>query len=204
MLVQPRGACCVHVGVRDAAATSLRLTSHSRICSAATFVDIVKFAVRGLPRQRSHALAKDFLELRKAASERLRRAACVCVLLVRCSPWRACAAPRPRAYALLGREAPDFALQAVVGQQRAPVRASRRSRGAELLGQPLRAVRRAARCAGSQSRDLRSAGLQVFGIGVDDDQARALEFARAQSVAFRCCSIRRRREPRVTRWTICR
>ncbi len=42
-----------------------------------------------------------------------------------------------------------------------------------------------------------SAGLKIFGVGVDDDAARSTEFAAARSRSpFRCCSIRARESAR--------
>lgn len=88
------------------------------------------------------------------------------------------------AYALLGREAPDFALHAVAGDN---VRLSEH-RGevvvlsfwgsrCSLCGTQLAALDRSL-------KTYESAGLRIFGVEVDDDPARALEFAKAQSVAF--------------------
>jgi peroxiredoxin len=66
-------------------------------------------------------------------------------------------------YFLLGHEAPDFALHAVAGSN---VRLSEHRGDVVVL-------------------TYRSAGLQMYGINVDDDQTRALEFARGgQTVSF--------------------
>jgi peroxiredoxin len=87
-------------------------------------------------------------------------------------------------YRLIGREAPDFALHALVGSN---VRLS------EALGDVVVVTFWGSRCGpcGTQlvalSRSLAtysSVGLRVFGVGVDDDQVRALEYAKAQSVSF--------------------
>jgi peroxiredoxin len=95
------------------------------------------------------------------------------------SPARA-AAPYP----LLGREAPDFALHALVGSN---VRLS------EHLGDVVVVSFWGSRCGpcGMQldalNRSLatyQSAGLRVFAVSVDDDQARALEYAKGQSVTY--------------------
>ena len=88
------------------------------------------------------------------------------------------------AYGLLGREAPDFGLHAVAGSN---VRLS------EYRGEVVVLSFWGSRCAPCRTqlaaldkslRTYQSAGLRVFGINVDDDQARALEFAKSQSVGF--------------------
>jgi peroxiredoxin len=88
------------------------------------------------------------------------------------------------AYVLLGHEAPDFALHAVAGGN---IRLS------EHRGDVVVITFWGSRCTpcraqiASLERSLatyRSAGLQVYGINVDDDQTRALEFARGQAVTF--------------------
>ncbi len=158
---------------------------------AATFVDIVKFAMRGLPAPTVASFGEGFLvggqQPRSSDVSRLSRARDVSFLFPSlrvasaASSRRLAAAPYP----LIGKEAPDFALHALVGQQRAAVRASGRRRGRELLGQPVRALWHAARCTQSQSLDV-SVGraCSVFGVSVDDDQVRALEYAKGQSVSF--------------------
>jgi peroxiredoxin len=87
-------------------------------------------------------------------------------------------------YGLLGREAPDFALHAVVGGN---VRLS------EHRGDVIVLSFWGSRCTPCKAQlaaldkslgTYRSAGLQIYGINVDDDQTRALEFAHARSVAF--------------------
>lgn len=87
-------------------------------------------------------------------------------------------------YALVGREAPDFALHAVVGTN---VRLS------EHQGEVVVLSFWSSRCSpcrtqlGALDKSLKtyqSVGLRVFGIGVDDDPARSLEFAKEQDVAF--------------------
>jgi peroxiredoxin len=90
------------------------------------------------------------------------------------------AAPHP----LIGREAPDFALHALVGSN---VRLS------EALGDVVVVSFWGSRC-GPCSTQLdaldrslstyKSVGLRVFGVSVDDDQARALEYAKGQSVSY--------------------
>jgi peroxiredoxin len=88
------------------------------------------------------------------------------------------------AYALLGHEAPDFALKAAAG---ANVRLS------EHRGDVVVLSFWSSRCAqcGAQLDALngsfetyRSAGLQVFGVGVDDDARNAAEFATKRAVSF--------------------
>jgi peroxiredoxin len=87
-------------------------------------------------------------------------------------------------YELLGREAPDFALHAVAGGN---VRLS------EHRGDVIVLSFWGSRCAPCRAQlaaldkslaTYRSAGLLVYGINVDDDQSRALDFARGQSVSF--------------------
>jgi peroxiredoxin len=87
-------------------------------------------------------------------------------------------------YPLLGRQAPDFALHAVSGNN---VRLS------EYLGEVVVLSFWGSRCAPCRTQlaslheslqTYRSVGLRVFAINVDDDQGRALEFARSQSVGF--------------------
>jgi peroxiredoxin len=87
-------------------------------------------------------------------------------------------------YALVGKAAPDFALQALVGSN---VRLS------EHLGDVVVLSFWGSRC-GPCSTQLealdrslatyQSVGLRVFGVSVDDDEARALEYAKGQSVSF--------------------
>jgi peroxiredoxin len=89
------------------------------------------------------------------------------------------------AYFLLGKEAPDFALRAVAGSN---VRLS------EHKGDVVVLSFWSSRCSPCRTQlssldkslaTYRSAGLQMYGINVDDDQTRALEFARAgQTVSF--------------------
>ena len=93
----------------------------------------------------------------------------------------AAAAPQ---YGLLGHEAPDFALHAIAGGN---VRLS------EHRGDVIVLSFWGSRCTPCKAQlaaldmslaTYRSAGLLVYGINVDDDQTRALEFAHRQSVAF--------------------
>jgi peroxiredoxin len=87
-------------------------------------------------------------------------------------------------YVLLGRAAPDFALHAVSGGN---VRLS------EHRGDVVVVTFWSSRCTPCRTQlaaldrslaTYRSAGLQMYGINVDDDQSRALEFAHGHAVAF--------------------
>lgn len=87
-------------------------------------------------------------------------------------------------YPLLGRQAPDFALHAVSGGN---VRLS------EHRGEVVVISFWSSRCTPCRTQlaaldrslaTYRSAGLQMYGINVDDDQSRALEAAHAQPVTF--------------------
>jgi peroxiredoxin len=89
------------------------------------------------------------------------------------------------AYFLLDHEAPDFALHAVAGSN---VRLSEHRGDVVVLSfwssrcSPCRAQLAAL---DKSLATYRSAGLQMYGINVDDDQTRALEFARGgQAVSF--------------------
>jgi peroxiredoxin len=92
----------------------------------------------------------------------------------------AAAAPYP----LIGKEAPDFALHALVGSN---------MRLSEHLGDVVVVSFWGSRCGpcatqlNALNRSLStyaSVGLKVFGVSVDDDQVRALEYAKGQSVSF--------------------
>ena len=87
-------------------------------------------------------------------------------------------------YPLVGKEAPDFALHALVGNN---VRLS------ENLGDVVVVTFWGSRCGpcatqlDALNRSLatyQSVGLRVFAVSVDDDQGRALEYAKGQSVSF--------------------
>jgi peroxiredoxin len=96
--------------------------------------------------------------------------------------WASVLAAAP--YALVGKAAPDFALHALVGSN---VRLS------EHLGDVVVLSFWGSRC-GPCSTQLealdrslatyQSVGLRVFAVSVDDDQGRALEYAKGQSVSF--------------------
>jgi peroxiredoxin len=137
---------------------------------AATFVDIVKFAMRGLPAPTVASFGEGF--------PLVARIFLACTLI-----WAgiaAAAAPYP----LIGKQAPDFALHALVGSN---VRLS------ENLGEVVVVSFWGSRC-GACSTQLdalnrslstyQSVGLRVFGVSVDDDQGRALEYAKGQAVSF--------------------
>jgi len=93
--------------------------------------------------------------------------------------------PAQPAYFLLGREAPDFALHAVAGSN---VRLSEHRGDVVVLSfwssrcSPCRAQLAAL---DKSLATYRSAGLQMYGINVDDDQTRAIDFAHGgQAVTF--------------------
>ena len=97
-------------------------------------------------------------------------------------------------YFLLGHEAPDFALRAVAGSN---VRLS------EHRGDVVVLSFWSSRCSPCRTQlaaldkslaTYRSAGLQMYGINVDDDQTRAIEFAHGgQTVSFALLLDPRRR-----------
>lgn len=157
---------------------------------ALTFVDIVKFAMRGLPaptvasfgegiplgepHPRCHLVSR--VSVFWARARRL--------FFVSLGVGLTAAAIAAAPYPLIGKEAPDFALRALVGSN---VRLS------EHQGDVVVVSFWGSRCGpcGSQLNALNrslstyaSVGLKVFGVSVDDDQARALEYAKGQSVSF--------------------
>ena len=88
------------------------------------------------------------------------------------------------AYSLLGREAPDFALHAIAGGN---VRLSEHRGDVVVLsfwGSSCTPCRAQLAALNRSLSTYRSAGLQVYGINVDDDQTRALGYARSEAVAF--------------------
>jgi peroxiredoxin len=163
---------------------------------AATFVDIVKFAMRGLPAPTVASFGEGFLLSFLWGGQQTQRS-----VVSRSSGSRARAirlffvsalgvgglvasAMAAAPYPLIGREAPDFALHALVGSN---VRLS------ENLGDVVVVTFWGSRCGpcamqlDALNRSLstyQSVGLRVFGVSVDDDQARALEYAKGQSVTF--------------------
>ncbi len=87
-------------------------------------------------------------------------------------------------YELLGHEAPDFALHAVAGGN---VRLSEHRGDVVVLsfwGSRCPPCRVQLAALDKSLATYRSAGLQVYGINVDDNQTRALEFAHGETVAF--------------------
>jgi peroxiredoxin len=87
-------------------------------------------------------------------------------------------------YALLGHEAPDFALRAVNGNN---VRLSEHRGEVVVLsfwGSRCGQCRMQLAALDKSFKTYHSAGLQVFGVNVDDDQGGALEFARTQALGF--------------------
>jgi peroxiredoxin len=87
-------------------------------------------------------------------------------------------------YALLGHEAPDFALHAVNGNN---VRLSEHRGNVVVLsfwGSRCGQCRMQLAALDKSFKTYHSAGLQVFGVNVDDDQGGALEFARTQALSF--------------------
>lgn len=151
---------------------------------AATFVDIVKFAMRGLPAPTVASFGEGIPlgePHTRRQPNRARRLFFVSVLGVGGMLGAAVAAAP---YPLIGKEAPDFALHALVGSN---VRLS------EHLGDVVVVSFWGSRCGpcatqlNALNRSLStyaSVGLKVFGVSVDDDQVRALEYAKGQSVAF--------------------
>jgi peroxiredoxin len=96
----------------------------------------------------------------------------------------AIAAAAPAPYRLLGKVAPDFALHAAVGEN---VRLSEHRGKVVVLsfwGSTCGSCTTQLAALSQSLKTYESAGLLVFGVGVDDDPARAREFASDQSVAF--------------------
>jgi peroxiredoxin len=92
--------------------------------------------------------------------------------------------PAATGYALLGHDAPDFALHAVNGVN---VRLSEHRGDVVVLsfwGSRCGQCRMQLTALDKSFKTYHSAGLEVLGINVDDDQAGALEFARAQALGF--------------------
>src|SRR5262249_40368914 len=122
------------------------------------------------------------LSLQRPTAARMRRLCLGWLIAIACAAGVAAAAAP--SYGLLGHEAPDFALHAVVGGN---VRLS------EHRGDVIVLSFWGSRCTPCKAQlaaldkslvTYRSAGLLIYGINVDDDQTRALEFAHARSVAF--------------------
>jgi peroxiredoxin len=87
-------------------------------------------------------------------------------------------------YLLLGQGAPDFALHAIAGGN---VRLSEHRGDVVVLsfwGSRCTPCRAQLSALNRSLSTYRSAGLQVYGISVDDDQSRALAFAHGEAVTF--------------------
>ena len=87
-------------------------------------------------------------------------------------------------YALLGHPAPDFALHAVAGGN---VRFSEHRGDVVVLsfwGSRCGQCRMQLDALQRSFKTYHSAGLQVFGVDVDDDQTGALDYARTQALGF--------------------
>lgn len=96
------------------------------------------------------------------------------------SAWSAGAATQ----SLIGQDAPDFALRAVVGNN---VRLSEHRGNVVVLsfwGSRCAPCRTQLAALDRSFKTYGAAGLDVFGINVDDNQVRALEMAGSQSVSF--------------------
>jgi len=115
-----------------------------------------------------------------SAGSRAKVLLCVAVMALGCG----LAVPAQPPYALIGQSAPDFALHAAVGGN---------ARLSEHRGEVVVVSFWSSRCTpcrtqlAALNRSLttyHSAGLAMFGIGVDDDPAQAREFARSASVSF--------------------
>ncbi|HSY47009.1 MAG TPA: TlpA disulfide reductase family protein [Steroidobacteraceae bacterium] len=106
----------------------------------------------------------------------------LCLLALTLASGAASSAQQP--YVLLGQAAPDFALRAASG---ANVRLSEHRGEVVVLSfwssrcYPCRAQLAAL---GKSFATYRSAGLAVYGVGVDDDAAQSLEFAHSVAVDF--------------------
>jgi peroxiredoxin len=106
----------------------------------------------------------------------------LCVAALMLAVWLP--TPAEPGYVMIGQAAPDFALRAAAGGN---VRLS------EHIGQVVVLSFWSSRCnpcraqLAALSRSLatyRSAGLIIYGVGVDDDQDKSLEFARSVQVSF--------------------
>jgi len=96
----------------------------------------------------------------------------------------AAAVPAQSGYPLIGHEAPDFALRALGAGN---VRLSEHRGDVVVLtfwGSRCTPCRTQLTALDRSLRTYRSAGLEIYGISVDDDQARALSYAHAQPVSF--------------------
>ena len=108
----------------------------------------------------------------------------LCVVGGCLSAWALQPAQAAAPYRLLGREAPDFALHALVGSN---VRLSEHRGEVVVLsfwGSRCSPCRMQLAALDQSLKTYSTVGLRVFGIGVDDDPTRSLEFAKGQSVEF--------------------
>jgi peroxiredoxin len=138
------------------------------------FVDSVKFAVRGFTAQRLIGRLLRYYPTKSRSGWWLWLAA-----IAFCAPAFA-----DTSYALLAHEAPDFALHAVAGGN---VRLSEHRGDVVVLsfwGSRCTPCRAQLEALNRSLATYRSAGLQVYGINVDDDQSRALAFAHGETVTF--------------------
>ena len=106
----------------------------------------------------------------------------LCVAVIACGGISAAGADQP--YRLIGQPAPDFALRAVSGVN---------ARVSEHRGEVVVLSFWGSRCTPCRTQlsslnrsfvTYQSAGLAMFGVGVDDDPKRALEFAHSAGVGF--------------------
>ncbi|HYL00994.1 MAG TPA: TlpA disulfide reductase family protein [Steroidobacteraceae bacterium] len=119
-----------------------------------------------------------------AARDRRSRARMILKCAVLALLGAATAALAQRDYGLMARAAPDFTLHAVAGGN---VRLSEHRGEVVVLSFWSSACDSCRRQLDALNRSLatyRSAGLAVYGVGVDDVQARAIEYARGLPLAF--------------------
>ncbi|HZO24031.1 MAG TPA: TlpA disulfide reductase family protein [Steroidobacteraceae bacterium] len=108
-----------------------------------------------------------------------------------CVGWRwllaialGAAAQADPAYPLIGHEAPDFALRAIAGEN---VRLSEHRGDVVVLsfwGSRCTPCRAQLAALNRSFGTYHSAGMQIYGISVDDDQARAIAYARGEHLTF--------------------
>jgi peroxiredoxin len=148
------------------------------------FVDSVKFAVRGLPARGAPARENgNHLRLHRPKGA-LRRGWHLVWPSLLAIAFGAASAQADPAYVPLGHEAPDFALHAIVGGN---VRLSEHRGDVIVLsfwGSRCTPCRAQLAALNRSLSTYRSAGLQVYGVSVDDDQNRARAFAHGESVTF--------------------
>ena len=135
------------------------------------------------PNPASRNVAQRPVDLRWSAGARTSVTVRLCALGVTLAAAAAAFASEPP-YALLGRAAPDFALHAAAGDN---VRLS------EHRGEVVVLSFWSSRCTSCRTQltalnrsfaTYRSAGLTMYGVGVDDDPAQAREFAHTARVDF--------------------